>query len=376
MKRFIACTWTVFTMILLFLGCSAVRDNPTNETTTSPTVEDIFQNPETTEPKPYETTLPSNECPTEQTTPSEETAPPSPEGMFLGSLSAGPQTWSTDDKGPYLTYEGGEMAIPFEITATGALAERTIGIILFVDGQPQPYRTNEDSEYKYMHIFKASLKGVCRTTLMFVPVTGKQGDDLEIYAKPLLDPLRTLAENGQGPAITNTAHSSFRLKYNATPAVFTCPGTRLRLSESTVSFVDTTYDEIGSWSDQALIEKNETHLYVNEISDKGATTIFGISAETEVNLKFEIWGSPYVHYGIVFFVENEPVFATDGAPLLIEVCNGQKTVVEARLSMAQFDGESPVYAILVPRNYRSSKVQTTCGLDSSVVFFLTNQEKI
>ena len=89
-----------------------------------------------------------------------------------------------------------------------------------------------------------------------------------------------------------------------------------------------------------------------------------------MKLRFELFGTPYVHYGLVFFVDNQPVAPQDGAPILVDVENGQKTVVEAQLDMTGFDTESVLYAILVPRNAFTSKVPTAAFVDHSFPIFL------
>lgn len=351
---------------LLLGGCTTANTVIPPETAPNATVEDIFQVPGTTAP---------NSTPqTGSTTPTENTAPPLPGGgSFGGSLSAGPKQTLQDEKGAYTTYEGGEMEIPFQISATGSVRQKGIGILLFIDGQPQPYRT-EDGNYAYMHVFSVPQSGILETVFRFVPITGNHGDELELYSLSLLDPLRALSENGQGPSITSAPSSGFRLKYNASPVASPETEKDLRLSGVSCSFVNTTYNEVGSWTDRDLLERNESHLFVNGIPDSRSCIVYGVSADAAVTLRFELWGSPYVHYGVVFFVDNRPVFPEDGAPFFVEVRNGQKTVLEATLSMAEFDGECPVYAVLVPRNYRTSEVLTVCSIEGSRVFFLTAEE--
>ena len=72
----------------------------------------------------------------------------------LGSLSAGlHDDCPSDDYGPYITYTGGEMSMGYEIGSSGKIRESGIGILLFLDGQPQPYRLEGESTYTYLHTF-------------------------------------------------------------------------------------------------------------------------------------------------------------------------------------------------------------------------------
>ena len=93
-----------------------------------------------------------------------------------------------------------------------------------------------------------------------------------------------------------------------------------------------------------------------------------------MSLCYEIWGTPLVHYGLVFYVDNEPVCGADGKPILVDVQEGKKTVVTAELSLPEFDGESVYYAILVPRNYFGEDFLPRVYLESSKTFFLLAQE--
>ena len=109
-------------MILLSIvmcACQKKYALPSSDTTTPRT--DIF----TTGPRP----VPSE---------SEENADNSSE---IGSLNIGvPEGYYSDGISPCVDYPGGEMRLPFFISSSGRIQEVGIGILLFLDGQPQPYR--------------------------------------------------------------------------------------------------------------------------------------------------------------------------------------------------------------------------------------------
>ena len=359
----------ILAVILVVVTLSGCGRNPAEPTVT----------PNTSLPAEYHnqqtdvgnaTTLPTEPAESSNATdPTKETSPAGPEPVN-GSLEIRLADWDTDEDGAYLTYNREEMEVPILLTATGTIRQMEIGILLFVDGQPQPYRTAQSQEYAYMHTFQLVKSGNNKATVWFIPITGAKGDSPEVYAKPLLDPHRTLATSSW-PSPGLTSGIMFRLKYHATPPAAAFPEKQLRLSQAVSSYEDTTDQEIGTWSEEDLLTNNECHLYINGIKDEVDSVIYEVSESSDITLRFEVLGSPSVHYGVMFFVDNQPVFADDGLPVYVEVHTGKKTVVETTLSMADFDGESLVYAVLIPRNYAMAK--NHCFLICTRVFFLTDQ---
>ena len=365
---------------MMLTACGNVPTGTTEPANTTPTVGNIFTVPATTSPA-ADTVLPTEPTAGAADTPTETTAsslPPLGGQPLSGTLFFGPAGDPLlDDNGPYRVYAGGELELPYRISTTSEIADAGLGVLLFLDGVPQPYRTADSTEYAYMHTFYPEKGEEYIADIRFVPVTGKQGDDLELYAATIQNPADSIADDWELPSHTfGSVTSGTRLKYEATPPAQVFPEKVCRLSDVSITYVDTTYNEVGSWSEDELLEGQESYIYVNGIGKRDdENIIYEMFADKDVSLRFEVWGSPYVHYGVVFFVENEPVFPGDGSFFYAEVRSGQKTVIEATLSMAAFDGESPVYAVLVPRNYRSSEVLTSCFLDCSRTFILSDLEQ-
>ena len=195
---------------LLLTACAPAVRNPAKDTT-PPTVADIFN--ETTSS-------------TESTDPVDATDTSAEEELPPGSMSVGPAdgTWALDGNGPYMIYPGEEMVLPFQIRATGQIAKNGIGILLFIDGQPQPYKTDDEPEYAYMHVFYPEDGENCIYDFRFTPVVGEEGDDLEIYAAAIIYPTYSLSDGNAGMVYTSgSTASGFRLKYEQTPPLDTYP---------------------------------------------------------------------------------------------------------------------------------------------------------
>ena len=343
-------TW-IFLILLALLLTACTPEKGPQETTQTPTVENVFTQPSTTAP----------DTPTETT---------EPVGLG-GGLSFGFETQERDSLGAYLTYTGGELVVPCSIDTSGNIGSKGIGVLLFVDGLPQPYKA-EGKDYAYLHTFAFDRPESRIIDLTFTPVTGEAGDELEIYGVSVVAPHYSYTEEGLLSFVyTGTSPVvGCRLKYRETPPAEVFPEASPRLSQPEIRKEPLSYSEVGTWTEQDLQENYEFHFYANNAPDGGSPRIYQVRENQPVKLRFELFGTPYVHYGVVFFVDNQPVAPQDGAPILVDVENGQKTVVEAQLDMTGFDTESVLYAILVPRNAFTSKVPTAAFVDHSFPIFL------
>lgn len=350
---------SILLIALLLTACTPTVNDPTIDNSTTPTVQDIFN--ETTE---------STES-SQATDATEETEDTTPKTVLLGGigLGFGPEVLK-DDKGSYMVYEGGEIEIPLKITTDGNIADKGVGILLFVDGKPQPYKTEAEPEYAFLHTFYQK-PGFQFYDLLFTPVTGQEGDELEVYLTTVLYPTYSLSDGVVGMVYTSgSVTHGLRLKYEQTPSADTFPEDQLSLTNTTVSFVDTEAADIKGWSDADLRERIAYNFSVNEVDDMSNRIVPDVSSGEPVSLRYEVWGSPYVDFGLVIYVDNIPVFDAGVGDLMLDVQNGQTTVVEAQLNLNQFDGESVVYAVLVPRNYRTNEVKTSAGLTCTRPIFL------
>ncbi len=362
--------FTIAIMLMLaFTACSKTPEDIESILGANETVENIFT-------KPTETAIPQNTTAEATTEPVLPTQQPTIQQGNMGYIQIGPSGVALKDEvGPYRLYEGGELHMPYTINATGTVADQGMGILLFIDGKPQPYKTSDNSTYQYMHIFYPVSGESYIADISFTPVTGQAGDTLELYASTILNPNFSIAEGIGGFVYTSGAVvSGTRLKFDATPSFSDDEFINERIISLTTSYVDTKYAEISGWSDKDLMEKVEAHLYVNDLDDTRDCIVYGVTAEENLSIRYEVWGSPYVQYGLVVFVDNEPVFTAENSFIPVEVQNGKKTVIEAELDMSDFDGESVVYVMLVPRNFRTSEVLTQASLDYSRTFFLVSGE--
>lgn len=341
------------------------------------TVTDLFVQPSETSDAVVTVDPTSEDTGGTQDSESSEPQPSGTNSVSLGNLNHGfggePKR---DENGrPYREYRGGEMVLPYEINATGRAAQDGIGILLFLDGRPQPYKCSEDDTYSYIHTFYPTDGETYITELIFTPVTGQEGDMLEIYGININCPSIYASDGSVSPLFSlNSVGAGTQLKFVETPAEVDYGLNFDRVISQTVTHLDVSSAEIQGWSTIDLEENYESHLYVNNHSDTDRLNISGITATEPISLRFEIWGSPYIEYGLVFFVDNQPISTDPEDVILFGMASGKKIVVETQIDFSDFERESYIYAVLVPRNYRSSIVPTACFIDRSKTFYLFGDE--
>ena len=356
MKHKVIILLVLFSCLIFLVGCTAAKTVPsTNSTETAP---DVFQEAATATP-PSQATVPANDS------------------HDLGSLGIGPADEPLKDEyGTYRIYNGGEMCTPIEIESTGALREAGTGILLFVDGQPQPYRLEDEDSYSYFHCFYPK-RAKEIYNLYFTPITGSAGDTLEVYILSLQKPEYLPSDGNPGMMIyTNgSIGAGWRLKFEATPPETDFPEKQHRLYDAEITSEDTSYGDVFGWSEEDLRERLESRSYVNGAPHNGQNRVYNITADTPVDLRYELWGTPYIKSSVIFYVDNEPVFTSDGLPFDMTVASGEKKILTAKLDMTGFTGESVVYVVRVPRNYRTSEIRTYGFVKGEGTWFLLAGDK-
>lgn len=276
-------------------------------------------------------------------------------------------------------YNGGEMRIPLSLEEDGN--DGYMGVLLFLDGQIQPYKTVDDDTYRYMHYFSAEegSKNIdYEDDLIFMPVTGKQGQTLELHAINIRYPDFSYAKYYYAPfKFTDSClPAGAKIQFGADPDSDETEGFPLRsgLSDIQVFQEDLKYEDIFDWTETQLEENIQDRFFVNGMIDTGPDCVYEITPESEIHLRYEVYGTPYVNFDLTFFVENEPLLVDESCTIPISIERGKKTVVEATLTLPDFDGDAPIYAILVPKNYFLNDHITSAMIEPSRTFMLLEGE--
>ena len=338
-KRVLAALITA-ALLLSLAACGNVED-----TTPPETVENIFTNP--SESETVQTTEPNRE---------------SELLKFEGIVSIG-NGWfrvlgdhEADENGPYFEYHGGDMCLTVSMCDDGTVGQYGIGLVIFLDGQPQAYKLTEDGEYSYMHTVYLE-QGIEKIVdLYFVPCAGENGDILEAYIAwyvyPGYSDYNAIGTYDYGMNVSDVGP---RIKLCADPPDMAYPQVKDRLLSCEVAYEETPWFEINDWTTEELRSRVDYHFFVEGSSLYKQYEY--VPKDGKLTLRLEIWGNPDMEYGLVLFVEDQILSTEESELIMFGIQQGMTTVVEVTVDMSEYDGECAVVMALVPRNYRTQKVR-------------------
>lgn len=213
--------------------------------------------------------------------------------------------------------------------------------------------------------------------LILTPVTGKEGDTLELTAFSILKPDYYPGEQVIGMMQTNSSvWSSTQLVFQATPPAVQPMEETERIKSQTITYTDLTSDDIGGWSSEDLNREYSFAFTTDHAAD--AANIYGVSQGENLTVHTEVFGATAVQWSLILYVDHKPVSVLSEHQMNFSTKNGQKTVIETVLSMDDFDGEAIFYAVLFARNWRDPAVMngTNCTTEITSTYYLTDAENL
>lgn len=273
---------------------------------------------------------------------------------YIGGLRYGfADTPLSNEYGRYNVYEGGELHIGYEISASGNLNQADFGILLFLDGLHQPYKTADDDTLLYLHVFHSD-SGWIQEELILTPVTGKVGDTLELVSVQVMDLDFYLGAQRGGLRQTSTGgvHST-QLVFQADPPEAEWPAVHERVIEQNITNVDLTSLDMNGWTSEDLQEDSSFTMTTDHEMDRW---IYAITPEDGLTVRAEVFGCPAVDWNFLVYVNHQPVSIQPENRIFFQTQNGRKTVIEVQLDLSDFDGEEILYAVLFARNWRDPAV--------------------
>lgn len=322
-------------LCLLFCGCTA----PPTQTPPS-TVADLFNNT--------------------ATTPSEKIDAADAAMVSLGFGLMGDFITDETNRRQYL-YHGGEMSLGYWMEAEG-YSNMGLGIFLFVDGLPQPFKTESDGTERYMHILYPPEGEKITGQFLFTPASGEQDNTLEIYIMRINYPAHSIDDPPGAYQTFGSGSIGSRILLEQTPPSTTQPVFQERVLSNSITHTDLTESEIRGWSEEDLRSKLEHHFYVN--GRKDFAELFSIADTEPLDCRFEMWGCPNGEFTLTIFLNHEPVYVQN-----ISTNYGQKTTAEIQLDITDYGLEGVLFAVLVPKNQFSENLDY--GLEASGTFYLT-----
>ncbi len=283
-----------------------------------------------------------------------------------------------DDVSAYYDYTGGELHAYYIFEGTDDYSVCGVGPLLYLDGIPQPYKTDDEPWYSYLHVFYPEYHPEVDETkeyatsqvldIYFTPVTGQAGDALELYgttvSDPYTDPRDTLF-NGYYHVQHLDRDVCARILFQATPPELELPEVPDQLLSHSVTYADEPLLQF--WTPEELQNQHEYGYTINGKMRPQNTDSWiwpGFDQEP-ITLDFYIYGGSYVNYTLVCYKNYQPISIDPEDIVWVEVKDGQRTQIQVQIDMSDFDGSTPIcfMTVLVPRNYQAYEDGTIAFID-------------
>ncbi len=364
---------------LLLGGCQKIDPEP------SAPKENPFQETNSGEVNPSSTgtnnTAPTSTDPKSEGTTvapdiSDRTGEPLPEWMLIpwndpemkareleGSAFA-ESVLAQEQKSKRLPYTGGEMLLDYKFTGTGL--GRSQGFLIFLDGLPQPYAIERekpqpgDSEYRYLHAVDIEDdSGEAEFTLRFFPVTGENGDLLDLSIGMVLH---------AGFVPKNPMQFSFSPYYGLNRTVgyvldFQASPPSQAPSEPTPN--DSAKNILSSveWSKEEMSSEELAYAASHTSSDDGMQTKWQFFLNGEdvrslahldldrydrLDFTFKLLGVPGSRWQVVLYLDHQPLVLDSSDHFTLDLVRGQKSVLNFSLDAELLEGVHTFYLVAMP----------------------------
>ncbi|WRS28415.1 hypothetical protein U6B65_04585 [Oscillospiraceae bacterium MB08-C2-2] len=237
-------------------------------------------------------------------------------GGMLGSIGHSPTNMNRDENGKKLpfVYKGGEISIPYQVSATGKA--KNVGFLMFVDGVAQPYKTDTAPAYQTMHIMdlEADNKEYL-FSIIFEPVTGKKGDTLSlmiisVYAPDFQPDMENTSSYGM---YHDTLAGDYEITFEAdaqSPDSSTLPKYKQlhNIKQSTEPVTQDYLDSLSIYSamEAVTLETLNKQVFAQQFFDGGGGLISNlkVNADGTLHVAFKIVGYPGSRYQNTFYINH------------------------------------------------------------------------
>ncbi|HJC90746.1 hypothetical protein H6B07_12655 [Mediterraneibacter glycyrrhizinilyticus] len=245
-------------------------------------------------------------------------------------------------------YDGTELEVPYYIENTGGENEQNaeVGLLFFVDGEAQPYSTNEDgkeTDESYMHKFSIAPGDRLDFDAAFTPVSGKEGEEIGLIPAIIWNPdyiPEDLDSARFGNCYSLSANVPLTITMQADGSGIHTPSSKeaeiTDIPEDIILSLEDTYSE-GAYDflDDSVGFEIETE------NDKSV-----LEAENgKVNVTLNLYGGKQVTDKITLFIGNQPVQIEDGDYTVIHTQKDKMCQVKAQIDVKALKEPAVMYAV-------------------------------
>ncbi|MBQ7871445.1 MAG: hypothetical protein IJ357_04830 [Oscillospiraceae bacterium] len=247
-----------------------------------------------------------------------------------------------------LAYSGETVRLDLSYNAVG-LSEEGIAVYLYLDGQLQPFRLEEDGALAWTHmLYPAEYGSSNMATLYFTPTLGQTGDRLELtlyfQAHPgyisgqavSTDAFHGLTDLEQPRSITT------QLRFEADPPAAELPEAEKSLLSWEITCEPLTGEDSTRGYPYFGFTVNGTH--------STEPIVYNVKAQDTLALRCSLIGCPAAQYSLTFLLDGQPVSVDPADWMTFETEAGQDVIVEAQVNVGDFETAGKVSAILIRRD--------------------------
>ena len=272
------------------------------------------------------------------------------EGDDAVSQSSGMIGYGFADGSPdEYTYNGEAVEIPYYIENMGEAGEENaeVGLLLFVDGEAQPfsvYEKEEKTEEAVMQKFSIPPGERMELTLSFFPVSGKKGETIGIIPATIWNP-DFVPESGENPVFGNC----LKLGANIPLTIqMEADGNKAHKGAQT----DTEMMDIP----EEILAENEIFFGEGEYDSLDSSVGFTIEPTKEktnlltaengrADITMNLYGGKQVTDKITVFVNNEPVKIDGGDYVKVKTKKGRMWQIRFSLDVSNYKDMNTIYAV-------------------------------
>lgn len=262
--------------------------------------------------------------------------------IVVGTLNHGitdAESIASQDEGFLLRYSGEEISVNYDIQVTGEINE--VGLLIFVDGIAQPYKTNVDAAYRYMHVFPfASGEDNIYFTLLFVPVTGSINSESTVTVLSLTSPNSEFDPTDPKSVGQGIVQVEFPIYFDETPTPVNYDYntayqaiTYNKFDEKITPDISEELESAGMWAQLLL---NDTPAADMELEDDN------------LHIKYEIYDMDKVPYRTTFYLNHVPISYERFTSFQSNFTENNKDIFSLAIDSAALEESNMLYAISIP----------------------------
>lgn len=276
-----------------------------------------------------------------------------PADLFGGSVGHGFLGLPVDAQGDALplVYRGGELEVPYYVNASGKGKE--LGLLLFVDGIPQPFRIGEEAPAYLCRIPPIEDNKEERITLRFTPLNGAKGDVLNICVTSLTRPdfkpdLSTASSYG---FYHQTLPLMRKIRFEANAPHSSAAHTVEALEAASVTATPLTQrylDGVDNGLRGEGVEKLDNPLIVELLLNGEDTKLLDsvpVRADKTLGITYRLMGTPGARYKTTFYLDHQPLGSSGITTFETDLTRESVMTVEAELNLSKVSLPGTFYAI-------------------------------